>query len=191
MVVVTASGQYVPRWLRIACLLACLSASANDAVAQAGDEVAEYNIKAAFLYKFATYVEWPPEVFPRETSPLVFGVMGADLLADQVEDIVRGRRIGARVLRVRRLDEDDTLDGLHVLFVGEELVVRAERQLYDAASRSVLTVTEGNGHDGYGVINFLIIEDRVKFTIALPPAERGNLRVSSRLLQVAHEIARE
>ena len=175
----------------IACLLACLSAFANAAVAQTGDEVAEYNIKAAFLYKFATYVEWPPEAFPSETSPLVFGVMGADLLADQLEDIVRGRRIGGRVLRVRRIDEDDTLDGLHVLFVGEERVIRAERQLYDAASRSVLTVTEGNGHDGYGVINFLIIEDRVKFTIALPPAERGRLRVSSRLLQVAHEIARE
>ena len=188
----TSSAQYaMTRWLRITCLLACLSAFASGAVAQSGDKVAEYNIKAAFLYKFATYVEWPPGVFPSEASPLVFGVMGADLLADQLEDVVRGRRIGGRVLRVRRIDQDDTPDGLHVLFVGEDSVRGAERLLYDAASRSVLTVTEGNGHDGYGVINFLIIDDRVKFTIALPPADRGNLRVSSRLLQVAHEVARE
>lgn len=182
--------HFMSHWLRIACLAACLSAAAG-AIAQVGDRVAEYNIKAAFLYKFATYVEWPPGVFRSESSPLVFGILGADLLANQLEGIIRGRRIGGRVLRVRRLDEGDTLDGLHVLFVGEEAVAGAERELFDAAGRSVLTVTEGSGHDGYGVINFLIIEDRVKFTIALPPAERGNLRISSRLLQVAQSIARE
>ena len=175
------------RWL-VLVLGWCLIATHSAAPAQSDARIAEYNIKAAFLYKFASYVEWPPASFRDEATPMVFGVIGADILADQLEEIVRGRRINDRPLRVRRLDVDDPVDGLHVLFVGEEHAEAAARSLYEAAAGGVLTVTESGSEPG--IIDFRIIDDRVKFVISLAQAERGELRISARLLQVAQEVKR-
>ena len=78
----------------------------------------EHRIKAAFLYKFGGYVEWPPSAFPTPTTPLTIGVIGAAPLATELQALVSGRAIDGRPVVVRVLQPGDDLEGVHVVFVG-------------------------------------------------------------------------
>src|SRR3989449_9493975 len=91
---------------------------ASPRPAQADTQADEYRVKAAFLYKFGSYIEWPSGSFARADSPVAIGVMGADALADELAQIVAGRNVNGRPVRVRKLRPGDPIAGLHVLFVG-------------------------------------------------------------------------
>src|SRR6185369_4048979 len=80
--------------------------------------VPETSVKAALLYKFASYVEWPPEAFASPDTPFVIGVIGADELAGELEQLVRSRTVNNRRIMVRRVKEGEMLAGIHMLFVG-------------------------------------------------------------------------
>lgn len=156
-----------------------------DAHAQ---QAAEPTVKAAFLYKFAGYVEWPPNNFPAPDSPFVIGVLGADEVAAELERIVPGRTVNDRRVVVRRLKEGEPPRGAHLLFVG-----RAEASLRPilrtAQAQGVLTVTETErGLELGSAINFVVAEDRVGFEVSLDSAERVGLRISSRMLAVARRV---
>jgi len=160
--------------------LSCLAVGA-DAPAQEG---VERGVKAAFLYKFLGYVE-----FPQDTGPLVVGVMGADDIGAELVRITMGRNVGGRPVMVRILHEGDPLSGLNLLFLGGEAtrsasVLRAAQQ-----QQGVLTVTESDtGLQQGSVINFRLVEDRVRFEVSLPAAEKCGLKLSSRLLSVAYHV---
>jgi hypothetical protein len=168
--------------------LAVASGCVEPCLAQSDLRIAEYKVKAAFLYKFASYIEWPSEVFERPESPIVIGVAGADAMSDQLAQDVAGRSIGGRPVEVRKLRRGVPLSGLHVLFVG-----RSDRGSSDVLAstkgRPVLTVTESEDAFALGsMINFVVIDDRVRFDVALREAEIANLKVSSRLLRVARRV---
>lgn len=148
----------------------------------------EYQVKAAFLYKFAGYVQWPAQIFSDETSPFVFGILGADALADSLEKIVKGREVNGRPIEVRRLRQDTPVAGVHVLFVGQSSTASIESDLAEVAAGSVLTVTERPLRPSGSVINFEIVDERVRFDVSLIHAEQGKLLISSRLLQVAYKV---
>lgn len=151
-------------------------------------DISEYEVKAAFLHQFAIYVEWPEETFSNPDSPLIFGILNADELADNLEQMVTDRTVKGRRILVRRLQLDTPLSGVHVLFVGGTGSAGGESMLAEASSYSILTVTETPPHPLGSVINFEIVNNKVRFDIALMPAEVGNLRISSRLLQVAQNV---
>ena len=149
----------------------------------------EYRVKAAFLYKFGSYVEWPDRAFPRSDSPLTIGVIGADALAEELEQIVSGRNVNGRPVQVRRLRAGESMAGLQVLFIGRADAGRLAEILSAAKGRSVLTVTESEDALQLGsVINFVVVDDKVRFDVALPPADLGSLKISSRLLAVARKV---
>jgi len=173
--------------------LAVLLSAATAAHAVEGDALTlERRVKAAFLYKFAGYVEWPAQTFVRPDEPVVIGVVGADALADELEQVVAGRRVGNRPLSTRRLSRVDPTAGVHILFVGRG-VDRA--QAFDLLARThgepVLTVTEADsGWLAGSVINFVIDNDKVRFQISAAAAEGNGLRLGSQLLAVAREVRR-
>jgi hypothetical protein len=151
-----------------------------------------HRVEAAFLYKFAAYVEWPQGVFSAPASPIVIGVAGADDIARELEHAVVGRQVAGRPLRIKRLDGDGLpRDCCHILFVGRELESGRARELLSATSgRPVLTVTEAASEQPReSVINFLQGEERVRFDISREAAERNGLRLGSRLLSVARQVA--
>ena len=157
--------------------------------AQSGAEDAEYRVKAAFLYKFGGYIEWPGQVFASADSPLAIGVMGADALADELAQLVAGRSVAGRPVTVRKLRPGDSIAGLHVLFVGRAESRRLAGILAAAKSRALLTVTESDDALELGsTINFVVVDDKVRFDVAPPPAESGNLKISARLLAVARKV---
>lgn len=169
-------------------LAAALFLALTPALGQQG-AAPEVRIKAAFLYKFCSFVEWPSASFAEPGAPFSIGVLGADALADELARVVEGRTVGERAVLVRKLRRGASLAGLQVLFVGGPDAARLADVLEGARGLPLLTVTETRDRQAEGsMINFVLVEDKVRFDVALPPAEAGHLRISSRLLAVARKV---
>jgi hypothetical protein len=187
------------------CVLACRRAAAwllllglllSPGVTASGGEASEASIetrvKAAFLYKFATYVVWPEGVFAAPDSPLVFGVLGDRAIAAELDRAVDGRRIETHPLSVKLLDEGDDLSSVNVLFVGVGAGASLATTLRGTDARPVLVVTESERALSQGsIINFIVADGRVRFEISAASAEQRDLKLSSRLLAVAHNLRSE
>jgi len=174
-----------------ACALATAVAAlaVDSSKAQSEVQASEYRVKAAFLYKFGGYIEWPDGAFERADSPVAIGVMGADALADELVQIVAGRNVNGRPISVRRLRAGDSIAGLHVLFIGRADSGRLAEILAEAKGHPLLTVTESDQALDLGsMINFVVVEDKVRFDVALVPASLGSLKISARLLAVARKV---
>ncbi|HYF18735.1 MAG TPA: YfiR family protein [Ramlibacter sp.] len=185
----TASPPPLPhRWW--AWLAACLLSLAAQPLAAQASAARESAVKAAFLYQFANYVEWPAGTFQRPEDPLVIGVVGQDAIAADLEQIAAGRPADGRAVVVRRLRGGDVATGVHVLMVGAAPAARV-RDVAQGAAGPVLVVTEQDGGLGLGgILNFSFDGARVRFSASLPAAEARNLRLSARLLAVAQAVER-
>jgi hypothetical protein len=180
----------VTRAIVCAALLACVTAAASwQAWAAEDPESLELRVKAAFLYKFAGYVEWPTKSFAGPEMPVTIGVIGAESLATELAQAVTGRTVNDRPVAVKRLKAGESLAGIHVLFVGRAENARLDQLAQSAQPRSILTVSESDGALARGsVINFILAGGRVRFEIALDSAEKSGLKLSSRLLAVAQQV---
>lgn len=168
-------------WLALLCL--------SDVVgAQAVSVQRESAVKAAFLYKFGAFVDWPAGTFERPETPLVIGVAGDDQVAADLEQLVTGRSLDGRPVVLRRVDPDArAFAGVHVLFVGR----RSTRlhELLAAATGPVLVVTDQEPGLPLGsVINFASEGGRMRFSVSLSAADARSLRLSARLLAVARDV---
>jgi hypothetical protein len=181
-------------WLRALLLAGLLSSALIDqaawlACAEESDEMLEYRLKAAFLYKFAGYVQWPDAAFSKPDTPLTIGILGAEAVASELATMIAGRTVNNRTVTVRRLKPGEPLTGVNVLLIGKSEIARLPQLLTQLQSHAVLTVTEFEGALSQGsVINFTLVDRRVRFEISLEAAEKHSLKLSSRLLAVAQQV---
>ncbi|HET9404824.1 MAG TPA: YfiR family protein [Burkholderiales bacterium] len=162
--------------------------------ANAADDAAtlEHRIKAAYLYQFAGYVEWPPDSFAQPDTPVTIAVLGAESLAAELNQVVTGRTVGGRTVVVKRVKAGEPLAGVHILFIGRAERARLVPLAQASQSRAILTVTESDGALAQGsMINFVLVDRRVRFEVALDPVEKSGLKLSSRLLAVAQQVRTE
>ncbi len=146
----------------------------------------EHEVKAAFLYKFLSFVEWPAQSFAHAGAPLVIGVLGSDEVHASLRDIVPERSAQGRPLELRKLKDGERPAGVHLLFVGRAASAALPKL---AAQPGLLVVGETEGALERGaMINFLRVDGRVRFEVAPEAAERRGLRVSSRMLAVAQHV---
>lgn len=165
----------------------CLTAV--PARAADSDEDLESRVKAAFLYKFANYVEWPAAMFPTADAPIRIAVIGADPVAAELGTMVTDRTVQGRPLAIRRLAANESIAGFHVIFIGAADAPSLRRAAQAAQAQATLVVTDFAGALELGsMINFALAERRLKFEIALDNAEKSGLRLSSRLLAVALRV---
>lgn len=159
-----------------------------EAQAQARPLSLERSVKAAFLYKFLGYAEFPAASFADAESPLVIGVAGSDELAAELARMVVGRNVNGRPIAVRAIKDHGAPGQLHLLFIsGDE--TRAAAALKALSQHALLTVTETErGLQLGSVINFKIVDDHVRFDVSLDAAGKNNVKLSSRLLTVAHLV---
>lgn len=177
------------RALAIAAFAAGLALAAAPLRAQpaAGAAPLEASVKAAYLYKFTGFVEWPPAALPPPGAPIVIGVAGADAVYAELTQVLNGRSLQGRPLAARLVDSTETLDGLHMLYVGPAASGRGLTA--PVRGRPVLVVTDHpEGIPPDGALNFVRHDGRVRFEASLPAAERAGLRLSSRLLAVAERV---
>jgi len=172
----------------LAVLLAQLAPVRASAAQSESERALERRVKAAFLYRFTEFVNWPDSAYSRPDSPFIIVIVGADALADEVRQITVGRTVGGRGVDVRRANEGDPIPAAQMVFFAEADRARQAASIR-AAPRNALVVTETDSGLAQGsVINFVIVEGRVRFEISLEAAEKRGLRMSSRLLAVAQAV---
>lgn len=176
------------RLLGAALALALAVSVPSSAQVRDGGAITASAVKAAFLYKFVSYVEWPG-MDADDGAPITIGVADADRFAAEVTEITRGRTVAGRPIAVVMLEDMDALDGVQILFVGGQ--ARPSALLAKARGLPILTVTEARGALPAGsIINFTEDRDRVRFEISLYSAEQSQLKLNSRLLAVADAVHR-
>jgi hypothetical protein len=146
----------------------------------------EYQVKAIFLYNFAQFVTWPAAAFPDARTPITIGILGNDPFGPFLEDAVRGEVIDGRSLTIKRFKGvEEALDS-HMLFVSKSERGRLGQILAAVQGKGILTVgeTEAFARQG-GIINFITVDNKVRYEINLEAAKRANLDISSKLLRLA------
>jgi hypothetical protein len=161
-----------------AALVLMLLLLVQPVLAQSSD--LESRVKAAFLFNFTKFVDWPAAAFDTPTSPLTICVLGADPFGNLLDDALQGRTVGGRPLTTRRIAEVEP--GCHVLFVST-----SERKRMRTSP--VLTIGDADGEDGENGLGMMIElftdGDRVRFNFHPKTVERAGLRASARLIALA------
>ncbi len=178
------------RWrvLLIALLLAVAgSGSLGGTAARAESGVSkEGQVKAAFLFNFVQFVDWPAAAFPGPATPISIGILGDDPFGSYLEEIVRGETVKNRALVIRRSRELDELKTCHVLFIGKSESARVAAALAALGEASVLTVGDADGFCAAGgVISFFLQGNNVRFEVNMAAAQRKGLKMSAQLLRVS------
>lgn len=151
----------------------------------------EYEVKAVFLLNFAQFVEWPEETFPSADAPLTIGILGDDPFGAILDRLVQGEKVKNRALAVKRFKRVEDAKGCHLLFISRSERARVPQILAQLGKTSVLTVGETDqfAQQG-GVINLRLKGDNVRFEINMDAADRGLLKISSKLLRLATIIGK-
>lgn len=152
--------------------------------ARAAPQATEAGVKAAYLVKFLSYVEWPEGSLAGRLTPQVIGVLGADAVLAELQLVLASRPAGARPLRARRLLPGAPLDGVDVLHVG-----RGSSPPPLPVGRPLLVVSDvPQGLPAGSALNFVTVGRRVRFEAAPLVAEHAGLKLSARLLAVAERV---
>jgi len=167
-----------------------LSALAASQAARAADEDgdAEYQVKAAFVCKFGNYVDWPAQALGATGEPFRIGVLASGAVAEEFRRTAVAASVAGHPVEVRRLARGEPPEGLHVVFVSRAMAGQAAEVLAYVQGRPVLTVTELDRGGATGMINFVVVDDKVRFDILLPATTQSGLRLSVRLLGVARRV---
>ena len=149
----------------------------------------EYQIKAAFLYNFSQFVDWPAGAFPNGQAPLIIGVIGDDPFGSYLDEIVRGEKVNNHPLVVQRFHRVNEIKTCHVLFVSRSEANQVEQILSNLRDREILTVGdfEGFAQRG-GMIRFITENNKIRFRINVGAARAAKLTISSKLLRAAEVV---
>lgn len=170
-------------WLLFGCLLAGLAQEAAPR---------EFQIKAAFIYNFTKFVEWPAGSFSNATSPLVIGVCGKSPLREELQAVAQDHKVNGRSIEVRLIQTVAEAGTVHLLFVGSAEEGQAANILAAIQASAVLTVGESEKFTSAGgMIRFVREADKVRFRINVDAAGRAGLRISAQLRKLAQPERRQ
>ena len=157
-----------------------------------GQVLDEYQVKAAFLYNFAKFVEWPPEAFKTPKDPILVCVLGHNPFGNALEEAIHGKSIAGRTFAYRHVSDAESASNCQILFVSSTESKHFRSLLDNLKPLGVLTVGEAQGFatDG-GVINFTRDDGRVHFEINVDAAEQERLHISAKLLSLAQIVKSE
>ena len=169
--------------LRPFIFLALTVAGQMNAQAPVADE---YQVKAAFLFNFAKFVEWPNDTFKSAEEPIAICILGQNPFGGALEQVVRDKTVGTRPFQVRTVSNPQQASKCQIVFMSASERKHARSLLEELKGHSILTVGEmedftANG----GVINFKLKEARVRIEIDTGAADQAKLHISSKLLSLA------
>jgi hypothetical protein len=152
------------------------------------DELAEYQVKVAFLYNFAKFVEWPDRVFTGPAAPMSFCVMGDDPFGDAL-DSIKGKTVKERKVAVKRISDISDAGSCHVLFISSSEDGRLEEIISTLGQGPVLLVGDMDRFARRGgMIKFRVENNKVAFEINAGTAKGAGLKISSQLLKLARTV---
>jgi hypothetical protein len=168
-----------------ALLLASLIMTLNfNGLAQ--EQATEYQIKAAFMFNFAKFVDWPPSAFADTNSPIVIGVLGKNVFGNDLEKTIRDKTVENRHFRFIQVNSAAEAIHCHILFISPSEKDNLRKILDGLHNASVLTVSETDEFiKAGGMINFMIENSKIRFQISDDAAKKAGLKISSKLLSLA------
>lgn len=179
-----------PRQWKLACVAALLLVGPFTGPAHA-ELTKEYQLKAAFLYNFTRFVNWPPERFPEKESPIVIGIWGTNPFGEELEKIVAERKINGRAITVRTVSSPADARSVHLMFVSAAETSRLDETLAQLHDAHVLTVGESQPFAAAaGIITFKLEGDKLRFAINLKASEQAGIKISAQLLKLAITVRR-
>ena len=168
-------------WLFVCALIVVVRGSAAAAPT-------EYQVKAAFLYNFAKFVDWPTAGSRNETETVAICIMGDDDLAKELDEIAKGATAGDRTIAVRRIKNVEG-GGCQILFLGKSVDDRFRTIIAGLKAGPVLTVGDADNFLRVGgMIKFFIEDRKIRFEVNLDAVEKSPVRVSSKLLKLAKAV---
>ena len=177
------------RHLEIAAMLAvlcwpftCFGASAPS--------VTEDQIKAAYLFNFAKFIEWPQGAFTSDSAPIHFCTLGRSPVADELDASVRGKNIDAHTIEIRHLHAPEEIKDCHLVFLSAGAGKQEQKLVQAAKGLPVLLVAEIPEFARVGgTINFLMEDGKLVFEVNISAAENAHLKISSKLLALARIVS--
>jgi len=149
----------------------------------------EYQIKAAFLYNFAKFVEFPKQSLAPEDREIVIGIIGNDPFGRILDDTVAGKKVDNRGFVIKRFASFDEIKSCHVLFISSSEQGNVAEILKKLDGLGILAVSDFASLPDDGVmINFIVKSNRVKFEINLNAAQKAGIKISSKLLKLAVSV---
>lgn len=146
----------------------------------------EYDIKAAFIYNFAKFVDWPKDTFSEDNSPIILEILGKSPFGESLKNI-EDKKVGSHPLKIIYSDGNEPIQDCHILFFCSSLGSRYKDVLDRLGNHPILTISEmeyfcSNG----GIIRLFVSKERkVRFEINPDVAKLNGLKVSSQLLKIA------
>lgn len=180
-----------------ACTMLAASAAFLTAAALSGEPRAsganaplEYEVKAAFLFRFAQFVEWPADTFKQSSEPFTYCTIGEDPFHGALEQTLNGKTIGQRPLRVEHLSGAGKVDECQVLFVGGSGDRKhVAETLATTGALPILTVGETDRFaENGGAIGFCTEDNKIRFEVNLDAAGKAGLKISAKLLALAKTV---
>jgi len=157
-----------------------------------GQGFKEYELKAAFLYNFAQFVDWPPEAFPAADTPLVIGILGADPFGATLDQLIHNEVVKNRKLVARRYRRVEDVGTCHILFISASEAAHFEQILAVLKGKPILTVGDaGSFAFRGGVIRLLTEKNKIRLRINMEAAKAANLTISSKLLRAAEVVGND
>jgi hypothetical protein len=149
----------------------------------------EYQVKAAFLYNFVKFVEWPPDTFQSEKSPITLCVFRYDPFGNALGEVIAGQTLNNRRLLVQRINTLPDLKACQLIFVSDREDKHLPEILNSLEGASVLVVGESeNFAEHHGGIQFFLENKQLHFAINVDAIQRARLKVSSKLLAIARIV---
>ena len=148
----------------------------------------EYLIKAAFIYNFIKFVEWPTSAHNATDGAITVAIYGEDPFGLALETI-RGKSVGGRKLVIKSCRNLKDLNGCEVLFIprsGQEALPQILAALKDGHCLTISDIDDFS--EKGGMITFIIVENKVRFKINLETTEKAKLKMSSQLLKLAYQV---
>jgi len=168
--------------------LGIASLHAQEDVAAAASR--EHRIKAAYLYQFGRYVQWPAKAFSSAEAPFVIGILKQDPIAAELDQLALIKKIENRPIQIRQFSPEDGVPSCHILFLSAFVMPEVQTVLVGkAAGKNILLVGESEKFLNLGgAVRFVIEGNNVRLHIARKAAVREELIISSKLLQVARVL---
>jgi hypothetical protein len=167
---------------------AILLSLASTALGGPADEApaSEYQVKAAFIYNFAKFIEWPRRA---EEGAFVITVLGEDPFGAILDDTLRGKTVNKQKIMIRRVARAEDIGDSRILFISDSEREKLPRILKQLARAAILTVGEMDHFaERGGIIRFKTDKQRIRLEINVVVAEQAQLRISSELLKLARIV---
>ena len=165
-------------------LLFCLLL--GNAEARSQPPASEYQVKAAFLFHFAQFVEWPAYSYESPGSPFIIGILGQDPFGTYLDQLVKGELIHGRPIQVVRYRDVREVGNCHILFINLRDVEKTQQAIESLKGKNILTVSDQEDFQKLGgIVKFFTDRQKIRFQINPDMAKAASLNISSKLMRLA------